>query len=211
MNLQKDQNVGQKRIKRKCSSILHSEMIHKTTPASRSLQKVIDKALKSIQDAFCFCVKLATWKVFFIPLLAWNFLRVFVLFICESKQTNYLILQKNRFVPVIEKGFGETWMLEQDMVTSLSFFPLLFMCEVLIRLLEEQISSKSISVFPWQDRDLKRWCCIVSLYRVILNNTPQVFLHILQYLSIWWTQPHKKNKGWKMWILVMIESEIFYE
>ena len=73
----------------KYSIILHSEVIHKTTPASWSLQKVVDKALK-LSNMLFVCSKSATWKVFFTPLLAWNFLRVFVLFICESRQTNYL-------------------------------------------------------------------------------------------------------------------------
>ena len=75
----------------------------------------------------------------------------------------------NRFVPVIEKGFGETWMFEQDMVTSFSVFPLLLLtCEVLW---EGQISSTSISDFPWQDRDLLLdWIIGELIYRKLLSD-----------------------------------------
>ena len=155
----------------KYSIILHSEVIHKTTPASWSFQKVVDKALK-LSNMLFVCSKSATWKVFFIPLLAWNFLRVFVLFICESRQTNYLKPRVDTkldscCVPV--KGFGETWMLEQDIVTSASVFLLLLMCEVLIWLLDEQISSRSNSDFVWQDRDLEDLSFLLNLFDVNWN------------------------------------------
>ena len=56
----------------------------------------------------------------------------------------------NRFIPVIEKGFGETWMLEQDMDMSLSdLLVILILCVVLLIVLwDEQKSSEIISEFP---------------------------------------------------------------